>query len=121
MKELEGDENWEYKYVEPQPGENTKMEDKETRDALIAERQKLAQEIQESTIEWIRTSFKKETEAASAAKEKRNGQIDQLRNQYWQLDPYVRARSLYDRLEMIKGDGKIEFYPEALKKANAAQ
>lgn len=113
MKELGGDEDWEYKYAEVQPGENDKMEDTETRDALLVQRQDLAREIQESTIEWIRASFKKETETAQAAKEKRNGQIEQLRKQYWELDPYVRARSLYDRLDIIKGQGKIEFYPGA--------
>lgn len=118
MKELEGDEDWEYKYAEVQPGENDKMEDTETRDALLSQRQDLARGIQESTIDWIRASIKKETQAAEAAKEKRNGQIEQLRKQYWELDPYVRARSLYDRLDIIKGEGKIEFYPGAEKAAS---
>ncbi|KAJ5679770.1 CRAL-TRIO domain-containing protein [Penicillium macrosclerotiorum] len=117
MKELEGDENWEYAYAEIRDGENTKMEDTETRDKLIAERQILAKEIQDITIEWIRASYKKESEAVAAAREKRSGLIEQLRTQYWVLDPYIRARSLYDRLDIIKGDGKIEFYPEASKKS----
>ncbi|KAJ5174352.1 CRAL-TRIO domain-containing protein [Penicillium canariense] len=115
MKELEGDENWEYEYAEIQEGENTQMEDKETRDKLIAERQALAKEIQDITIEWIRASYMKETDAATAAKNKRNGLIEKLREQYWILDPYIRSRSLYDRLNILKGNGKIEFYPEAEK------
>lgn len=112
-KELEGDEQWEYKYAEVEEGENSKMEDTETRDKLVAERQTLAKDIQDVTIEWIQASLKKETEAASAAKEKRQGLVEKLRTQYWQLDPYVRARSLYDRLNIVQGDGKIEFYPGA--------
>jgi hypothetical protein len=116
MKELEGDEDWEYKYVEVGENENPKMADKETRDTLMAERQQLAKEIQDITVEWIRASFKKETSAASAAGEKRSELIEKLRSQYWVLDPYVRARSLYDRLNIVQGGGKIDFYPGAEKK-----
>ncbi|KAJ5769848.1 uncharacterized protein N7511_001899 [Penicillium nucicola] len=119
MKELEGDEDWEYKYVEIQGDENPKMADKETHDTLQAERQQLAKEIQDITIEWIRASFKKETAAVSAAEEKRNELVEKLRKQYWVIDPYVRARSLYDRTGIVKGDGKIEFYPDAKKDASA--
>lgn len=95
------------------------MEDKETRDKLIAQRQHLAKDIQDVTVEWIRASFKKEAEAASAAKQKRSALIEELRKQYWELDPYIRARSLYDRLNIIQGGGKIEFYPGAEKKGDA--
>ncbi|KAJ5733870.1 hypothetical protein N7493_002656 [Penicillium malachiteum] len=115
MKELEGDENWEYSYAEVKEGENSKMEDTETRDKLLAERQELAKEIQAITIEWLRASAKKETEALSAAEEKRKTLIEKLRKQYWELDPYIRARSLYDRLNIVQGHGKIEFYPDAEK------
>lgn len=115
MKELEGDEDWEYKYVEVGENENPKMTDKETRDTLLAERQQLAKEIQDITIEWIRASFKKETDAAAAAEEKRKELVEKLRNQYWVIDPYVRARSLYDRTNIVQGGGKINFYPDAGK------
>ncbi|KAJ5777667.1 hypothetical protein N7520_000913 [Penicillium odoratum] len=115
MKELEGDENWEYKYPEVQEGENSLMEDTETRDKLLAERQELAKEIQGITIEWISAASKKEAGALSAAKEKRASLIDRLRKQYWELDPYIRSRSLYDRLNIVQGHGKIEFYPDATK------
>jgi hypothetical protein len=111
MKELEGDENWEYQYVEVKDGENKLMEDTETRDRLLAERHALAKDIQDITIEWLRASSKEETGAAAAAKEKRNALIEELRKQYWVLDPYIRARSLYDRLNIVQGGGKIEFYP----------
>ena len=112
MKELEGDENWEYKYVEVEDGENAKMNETETRDSLIGQRQTLAKEIQDITIDWIRASLKKDSKAISAAKEKRKGLIEELRKQYWQLDPYIRARSLYDRVKIVQGCGKIEFYPD---------
>lgn len=115
MKELEGDENWEYKYPEVEEGENKLMEDTETRDKLLAERQELAKEIQSTTIEWIGAAAKKDSGALSVVEEKRAGLVEKLRKQYWELDPYIRSRSLYDRLNIIQGHGKIEFYPAAVK------
>lgn len=115
MKELEGDENWEYKYVEPQPGENKAMEDTAKRDELLVERQELAKEVQDATIAWIAASQKKDEEALKTAKQNRSELIERLRVQYWQLDPYIRSRSLYDRLNILQGDGKIDFYPAESK------
>lgn len=112
-KELEGDEDWEYQYVEPQLDENKIMEDTGKGDALIAERQELAKEIQDATISWLLASSNKDKEAISVAEEKRNGLINKLRRHYWDLDPYVRARSLYDRVNIIQGGGKIQFYPDS--------
>lgn len=111
MKELEGDENWEYQYLEPHPDENKAMEDTAKRDALLAERQELAKEIQDATISWLSASADQNKEAIIVAEEKRNYLINKLRHHYWDLDPYVRARSLYDRLNVIQGGGKIQFYP----------
>lgn len=113
VKELEGDENWDYKYVGPQPDENKAMEDTAKRDALIAERQEMAKEIQDATVSWLSASASKDKEAISLAEGRRNGLINRLREHYWVLDPYIRSRSLYDRTNVIKGDGKVEFYPGA--------
>ncbi|KAJ5814692.1 CRAL-TRIO domain-containing protein [Penicillium riverlandense] len=118
-KELEGDEAWEYEYSEIKTGENAQMDDKEKRDELITKRHNLAKEIQDVTIDWIKASGKKDTDAVSAAKQKREGLVEQLREQYWDLDPHIRARSLYDRLNIVQGGGKIEFYPPA-EKGNGA-
>ncbi|RHZ58092.1 CRAL-TRIO domain-containing protein [Aspergillus thermomutatus] len=121
MKELEGDENWEYKYVECEPDENKTMEDTAKRDQLLAERRELAKELQDATISWISASSKADKDAVATAKDKRKDLIERLRVQYWQLDPYVRARSLYDRLNVIQGNGKIDFYSaESKSKGNAA-
>ncbi|KAE8386849.1 CRAL/TRIO domain protein [Aspergillus alliaceus] len=114
-KELEGDQDWEYNYVEPQAGENKTMEDTAKRDELIKERHQLAQELQDVTVEWISASRKKDDEATKAAVEKRTALIEQLRAQYWVLDPYIRATSLYDRLNVLQGGGKVDFYPSEAK------
>ncbi|KAF4234481.1 hypothetical protein CNMCM6805_008582 [Aspergillus fumigatiaffinis] len=121
MKELEGDENWEYKYVECEPDENKPMEESAKRDQLLAERRELGKEIQDATISWIAASSKGDKDAVATTKDKRKDLIERLREQYWQLDPYVRARSLYDRLNVIQGNGKIDFYSaESMSKGNAA-
>ena len=110
-KELEGNEDWEYQYLEPQPDENKKMEDTATRDALLAERQEIAKELQKATITWLSAHSGQDKEAISLAEEKRSELISKLRHHYWQLDPYIRSRSLYDRVNVIQEGGKIQFYP----------
>ncbi|KAH8595172.1 CRAL-TRIO domain-containing protein [Bisporella sp. PMI_857] len=106
IKELEGDENWEYAYNEPIPGENDKMKDTATRDKLLEHRKTIVDEFEAATLEWIHDA---ENEAL---KTKRNEIANRLREDYWNLDPYLRARSHYDRTGLINPGGKLQFYPE---------
>ncbi|KAL5000441.1 hypothetical protein BDV10DRAFT_33894 [Aspergillus recurvatus] len=121
ITELDGDEKWEYKYIEPKEGENDKLKDTGKRDELIAQRQELAKEVQDATVAWVLASRKKEEDKAKEVTEKRKDLIERLRIQYWQLDPYVRATGLYDRLNIIQGGGKIEFYPETATNGEVAK
>lgn len=110
IKELDGKEDWVYKYVEPTPGENDKMKDEATRDRLLAVREQLYKDYEEATLKWIQSP------EDTAVKAQRNSIATQLRADYWTLDPYLRARTLYDRTGWIQGD-KVTPYPE-LAKAN---
>ncbi|RKU41695.1 hypothetical protein DL546_001675 [Coniochaeta pulveracea] len=105
IKELEGEEDWEYKYVEPTPDENDKMNDTVARDRLLAEREQLYRDFEQNTVQWIQ-------EPNGGAKAEREGIAEKLRVGYWVLDPYIRARSLYDRTGIIKEGGKLDYYPE---------
>jgi hypothetical protein len=105
--ECEGNEKWEYKYIEPQPGENDAMKDTATRDKIQAERKTIVDDYEKTTIHWLQSTG----EEAEAAKAKRTKLAEDLRTSYWQLDPYIRARSLYDRLGNINPGGVINFYP----------
>lgn len=107
MPELEGDEKWDYKYLEPVPGENDAMKDTATKDKLKAERQSIIDEYEKLTAHWLQSSG----EEAEATKAKRTKLAGDLKESYWRLDPYVRARSLYDRTGVINPGGKINFYP----------
>ena len=115
IKELHGAEDWDYKYVEPVIGENDKMKDIETRDKLLVERKAIVDEYEKAILEWINGGD------AAALKTKRNELALQLKDDYWRLDPYIRARSYYDRVGLIQPGGKLQFYPgKAIESEHAA-
>jgi len=78
----------------------------ETRDKLLAGRKEIVREYEDATLEWIHDGGKNE-----AIKTKRNELANKLRDDYWKLDPYIRARSYYDRVGLINPGGRLQFYP----------
>ncbi|KKY30990.1 putative phosphatidylinositol transfer protein csr1 [Diaporthe ampelina] len=108
LKELDGQEDWTYTYKEPTPGENDKMKDEATRDGLLAAREQLYKDYEDATLKWIQNPND------ASVKVQRDSIAAKLRADYWNLDPYVRARSLYDRTGWLQGE-KVDPYP---KKAN---
>ncbi|KAL8404588.1 hypothetical protein RB594_009444 [Gaeumannomyces avenae] len=104
-KELDGEEDWQYKYIAPVPGENDKMKDTATRDKLLAERELIYRQYEDATLRMIRDP------TDQAARKERTEIVARMRTQYWQLDPYIRARSWYDRTGVLKPDGSIDYYP----------
>lgn len=105
MKELGGDEEYEYSYIEPVEGENQQMLDTSRRDELLEERKGLVKYFENETVAW--------TQGEEADGRMRLAQ--RLTENYWQLDPYVRARSLYDRQGVLGPGGKLEIYPKKEK------
>ncbi|PVH76009.1 CRAL/TRIO domain-containing protein [Cadophora sp. DSE1049] len=114
IKELGGDEDWEYHYPEPTPGENDLMKDTATRDKLLQEREVLVNDYEKATLDWINGTGDME-----AVKTKRHELANGLKDDYWRLDPYVRARSIYDRVGLIQKGGKLQFYPSKEAPATA--
>lgn len=82
------------------------MSDESTRQQLVDERARIVKEYEKITQEWIGDSQNR-----ARLQERRNDLAERLRSGYWQLDPYVRARSLYDRVGLIQG-GVIQYYGE---------
>ncbi|KAJ6439955.1 phosphatidylinositol transfer protein CSR1 [Purpureocillium lavendulum] len=107
IKELDGDEDWQYEYEEPAEGENEAMKDTETRDQLLKARADLYSEFEAATRAWIRTP---DSDQGKQAKAEREQVAQKLHSGYWNLDPYVRARSLYDRRGDILPNGKVNWY-----------
>lgn len=116
--ELAGPEDWSYNYIEPVPGENDAMKDTATRDRLLSERQKVVREYEDATLEWVQGAGE-EGGKEKEIKEKREVLAQGLRKGYWELDPYVRARSYYDRAGLINPGGVLRFYPGEEKAATA--
>lgn len=112
-KEFDGEEEYEYKYVEPAPGENDKMNDITTRDSLIAAREQLYHDYEETTARWIKSP------EDAVIKAERDSIAAKLRADYWNVDAYVRARSMYDRTGWIQGE-KVEPYPARKDKSVSA-
>ncbi|KAL6230048.1 hypothetical protein BDW75DRAFT_80361 [Aspergillus navahoensis] len=111
IAELGGNEDWEYEYIEPEEDENQAMSEFAVRDALLAERQSLGEDFISATSRWIlaaRTGDPMQIREASARREEI---MEQIRLNYWNLDPYVRARNNLDRTGVIQEGGLIEMYP----------
>ncbi|KAK9465807.1 CRAL-TRIO domain-containing protein [Lipomyces arxii] len=94
-KELGGPLDWEYKYVEPVPGEDDLLKDAETREKLLEQRAKIVREYEDATWTWIYSS-------ADETRQARHAIAKKLRIDYCGLDPYLRARTVYDRTDYIR-------------------
>jgi hypothetical protein len=121
LKELQGPNQWGYTYKEPIPGENKAMENQDAKNVLIEERRFLSRAYEEVVLEWIASSataspvtsrptsspkpLATSTAADAAIRKRRDDIAHQLRDNYWKLDPYVRARSIYDRIGELKTPG----------------
>lgn len=116
IKELDGDENWEYQYIAPTPEEDAKLKDTATRDRLLAARQELVQQYEQATRDWIQNP---EGEQGQGIKAERKKLAAQLREDYWNLDPYLRARSVYDRQGAIQAGGKTDWYTKPVQQVVA--
>ena len=79
------------------------MEDQDGKGRLLAERKELVKRFEDETIKWIN---------GEGGRDERDSLAQKLGDNYWALDPYLRARSLYDRFGVIGPGGKIDFYPE---------
>lgn len=118
-RELCGDEDWEYKYVEPEEDENETMEDTATRDSLMYERMMIGFRMLGATAAWISasTASKGRAENNNAGleelKTRRKAIIEDFRQNYWKLDPFVRSRALVDRSGVLRSDGIVMAGAEA--------
>nr|POE48790.1 cral-trio domain-containing protein c3h8.02 [Quercus suber] len=110
-EELGGDEDWTYAYVEPKPDENKAFQDITARDKIQEERNQLISSYEQATLKWV----KGEDDGAV-----RVTLAQQLAENYWKLDPHIRARSLYDRLGVLYDGGKLNFYPPNNSNASPA-
>lgn len=113
IKDLGGDDAYTYRYIEPSSSENDRLADTDTRTRLQDERAALVRDFEKTTQEWIKETWSSSTSSTPEElgpllrlQEKRLELTRSLRSGYWQLDPYLRAKTIYDRVGMI-GEGGI--------------
>ena len=113
VAEMGGDNPYHYEYIEPKEDENARLSDTETREKLEEERAGMIKEYERLTLNWISGTGDKDLPA------QRTEIANKLRAEYWALDPYIRARSIYDRLKVLQPGGKVD-WTQAVKPADRA-
>lgn len=101
-----GQDEWEYQYIEPSVGEDNKTKDEEKKAKIQDERKELAQEFERETVSWVALD-PTSTEAEEVAA-RRSEISKQLSANFWQLDPYRRARTYYQRAGVIDDKGMVD-------------
>ncbi len=106
QKRYGGDDGWEYKYVEPTLSENARLNEEEKKAKIVGERDDLVVKFSHLTAEWAAMEL-----GVDAAKEKnrQRGELaHQLERNYWQLDPYIRSTTYYDRVGVLSRNGEVD-------------
>ena len=106
IHEMGGKDPWTYSFVPPKKGENAALEDTSTRETLLEKRALIVKEFENVTIRWLQGD-------EAEVQKQRKVLKDDLRTGYWELDPYLRARTSYDRTGVIQPGGRKQFYPSS--------
>ena len=116
-KAMGGTLDWEWDYIEPQPGENKLLKDTATRGKIEDELNELTSEFEEVTRKWISEGQNdKDTPDLTYRREVLGKQI---RLKIYQLVPYTRAKNVYQRAGILKDDGSFTWeYPQLDGKKN---
>lgn len=93
-KNLGGQSEHAYEFIEPKDDENALMKDTEKAEAFEDERLKLRTEYVNATIDWIKAEDKTTNQAAQSSKDIIAAKLSA---NYWESDPYIRSRSVFDR------------------------
>ena len=116
MTDLGGKDPYEYQYIEPRQGENKIMKlengNGKTKTKLDEERRGFMNKYEDATREWLK---------GENTMDERNAIAVELKQNYWKLDPFIRARTLYDRIGVIGKDGQLDFYPNRGKAMDGAK
>ncbi|KAH7129853.1 CRAL-TRIO domain-containing protein [Dactylonectria estremocensis] len=102
-----GDDAWEYKFIDPVPSENLRMQSEEKKVKIQAERDELTDQFHRLTAEWV--SLEPEFVLGKEKNAERDELVRQLQLGYWKLDPYVRATTYYHRVGVINRQGDVDF------------
>ncbi|ETS75777.1 hypothetical protein PFICI_12721 [Pestalotiopsis fici W106-1] len=102
-----GGDAWDYEYVEPEASEDERLKDIEKRDEIQKERDELIQAFEKETAQWA--SISTDDPSMSEKQSNRKDVADQIRQNYWKLDPYIRARTYHQRVGIVDKEGNVDF------------
>lgn len=91
---LGGYSRHEYRWIAPRDEDDAPMRDTARRDQLRDEKLRLSKKFESLTGQWLQCTDA--TEAARLERERRP-LLARLQQLYWELDPYVRSRTIFDR------------------------
>lgn len=97
--ELGGKVTNEFKFIEPQDGENDLHKDDKEKEERVNAYMELAKEYENVTSEWAKKG--------DSAVEKRNLLIKKLRVAQFHMEPYTRGKTIYHRDGTLDGQGIV--------------
>ncbi|CDW97623.1 hypothetical protein [Sporisorium scitamineum] len=110
-KGMGGTMDWDWDYIEPQAGENDLMKDTKSRSKIEAEMKELTDKFEEATQEWFETTSKDDENPDLAYR--REVLAKQIRLKHYQLQPFNRAKNIYQRAGIMTMDGTVTWeYPQ---------
>ncbi|EST07337.2 CRAL-TRIO domain protein [Kalmanozyma brasiliensis GHG001] len=110
-KGMGGTMDWDWDYVEPQAGENDILKDKKSRSKIEGEMKELTDEFEKVTKEWFDTTDTDEENPDLNYRREVLGK--QIRLKHYQLQPFVRAKNVYQRTGIMTMDGTVTWeYPQ---------
>lgn len=104
-KAMGGTLDWEWDYIEPQPDENKLLKDTETRERLQKEHDDLTLKFEEITRQWA-SEGSKDTDTPELTQQ-RLVVSKQIRLHQYLMNPYFRAKTVYQRAGILSDDGSV--------------
>jgi hypothetical protein len=101
MNPYGGLDDWKYEYTPMEKGENDRMLDVEKKEDLLMERESLEIKFDIVTRSWI-----KNARQVGQTSVDRDVVAMELREQYFRLCPYIRAKNMYQR-QGVANDGQV--------------
>lgn len=107
---LGGCSRHEYKWSPPNKDDDIPLSHVVRRRELLKQRQELLLSLEQLTYQWIKELNPQHAEFLQS---QRKSLLAQCARNYWELDPYIRSRSLFDR-NGIAGFLRPELQPRAI-------
>ncbi|KAI0464254.1 hypothetical protein LJB42_001860 [Komagataella kurtzmanii] len=95
---LGGGDDYEWEYLEPNDKDNGVIGDEATKQKMLAQREQIVEKFLETTIKWVESTTQDESRRYLQEKIALGKKLAQ---NYIEIDPYIRSRSIYDRLGWI--------------------